>query len=105
MTLSEYEKTQFEQLTADFNVEDAGALKEMEKLDKTSALSFVALPGLHNVPLVAAVIALVFMIAGRVTGNDSQMFLAGGISILCIMVSYLVMPKTTATSPESEEEN
>lgn len=105
MTLSEYEKTQFEQLTADFNVEDAGALKEMEKLDKTSALSFVALPSLHNVALVAAVIALVFMIAGRVTENDSQMFMAGGISLLCIMVSMLVMPKTTANTSESGEES
>lgn len=104
MTLSEYEKTQFEQLTADFNVEDAGALKEMEKLDKTSALSFVALPGLHYFPLVAAVVALVFMIAGRVTGNESQMFLSGAVSILCIMVSLMVMPKTTANTSKSGEE-
>lgn len=104
MTLSEYEKTQFEQLTADFNVEDAGALKEMEKLDKASALSFVALPSLHNVALVAAVIALIFMIAGRVTENDSQMFLSGAVSILCILVSLMVMPKTTANTSESGEE-
>lgn len=103
MTLSEYEKTQFEQLTADFNVEDAGALKEMEKLDKTSALSFVALPGLHNVVLVVAVIALVFMIAGRVTENDSQMFMAGGISLLCIMVSMLVNPHSPVKVTGSRE--
>lgn len=103
MTLSEYEKTQFEQLTADFNVEDTGALEEMKKLDKKNTLSFFALPSLHNVPLVAAVIALVFMVAGRVTGNDSQMFLAGGISLLCIMVSMMVNPHSPVKVTGSRE--
>lgn len=104
MTLSAYEKAQFESLTADFEVEDVKTLKKMEKLDKASAMSFTAMPWLRNVPVAAALIALVFMVAGRVTGNDSQMFVAGGIGLLCIWVSMLVNPHTPVNSTGSDEE-
>ena len=105
MTLSEYEKTQFENLTADFEVEDAKALKKMKKLDKASALSFSSLPDLRLVPLVVAAMALLFAIAGRITGNDLQMLTAGGITLLCIWVSMIVNPHTPAEVIENEEED
>jgi hypothetical protein len=104
MTLSDYEKAQFETLTADFKVEDVRAVKQMEKMDKAQAQTFIALPGWRNLPLVAAFIALVFMIAGRVTENDAQMFAAGGVTILCLWLSYLVAPNTAPSTNNGEED-
>lgn len=103
MTLSDYEKAQFETLTADFKVEDVRAVKQMEKMDKAQAESFIALPGWRNIPLVGAFVALFFMVAGRVTENDSQMFAAGGVALLCIWLSYLVAPNSAPSTNNGEE--
>lgn len=104
MALSEYDKAQFESLTADFAIEDATALKIMEKRDKASEMSFVPLPHLHMVPLAAAFVSLLFVIAGRVAGNHSQMLAAGGISLLCVMVSMLLTPQEPPRDVEEDTE-
>jgi hypothetical protein len=96
MALTDYEKTQFENLTANFAVEDASALRKMEKKDKATAMTFVALPSIHLILLVAAGLAVISCFAGRIAGNDQQMLMSGGIGLLLVMISMLI--------PESQNE-
>lgn len=104
MQLSESENTEFNKMTAGFELSDLSALKKMEKKDKASAMSFVSLPYLEFLPLAGALIALLFAIGAKITGNDAQLFTACAVAIMFVMLSLLVTPRRKATSEVAKPE-
>jgi hypothetical protein len=103
MSLSEYENAQFQTLTADFTIDDPSVLKKMGKRDKATAMSFVALPSLSLMLLVAEGIALLFTLAGRLTDNMNQMYISGAIGLLLILASTILCPQPVKVSTEQEQ--
>jgi hypothetical protein len=99
MSLSDYEKIQFERLTEDLMFDDSSSLEKMRKIDEslplkrnvkkditTTIMSRLTLPTLSTVCAVLAFIAMIIAVGSVMTSNGapaviaalSGLFLCGG---------------------------
>lgn len=91
MALSEYEANQFNELTANFSVDDTSAVKKMEHRDKARSMSYSAFPSfftwanLHSLLLCAGLVMIVVTVLARVARDEQMTFTAGGIGLLIIL--------------------
>lgn len=72
MSLSDYEKTQFERLTTDIAVDDKSALRTMRKRDKASAMSYMALPSVTTILAMLTCVGLLTCVGGLTSNNVDQ---------------------------------
>ena len=84
MSLSDYEKTQFERLTTDLAVDDKSALRMMRKRDKASAMSYVALPSVTTILAILTCIGLLTCIGGLLSNNVDQAMVGFTVSFVSL---------------------
>lgn len=85
MSLSDYEKTQFERLTTDLAVDDKSALRTMRKRDKASAMSYVALPSVTTILAMLTCIGLLTCVGGLISNNVDQALVGFAVSFVSLL--------------------
>jgi hypothetical protein len=95
MSLSEHEKLQFERLTTGLDLGDALALKKMAKIEKETAMSYMAFPGRNMILMVLALIGMIVSSVGliaqsteRITDNGILLIAFGASSLLLITTVF-----------------
>lgn len=89
MSLSEYEKTQFERITADLALDDKTALRTMNKRDKATAMSYVALPSVTMILIMLTCAGILATVGGLINHDFDQMLVGLAISFVSLSAATI----------------
>jgi len=97
MSITPNDNEKFEAIVAGFEVTDTAAVKQLERKNKASEMTFTPLPSLKalgflldNFFMAGFYICALVSFVSALLRNEEGSFMFGGISLLCLVASWMV---------------